>query len=91
MMDTEHKHDHGHYHGPAWKRLHRDWRAWIVVLLMLAAMAAYVVSDNEVLRPGGRVRPAPPVPGVDGDAQPGGAEPAGAGRNPPPRNPAVLD
>ena len=89
IMGTEHKRDHGHYHGPAWKRLHRDWRVWIVVLLMLAAMAAYLVSYSEVLRPGGGGQPAPPVPRVDGDAQSGGAGPAG--RNSPPMNPTVLD
>jgi hypothetical protein len=50
---NEHKHPHDHHPGPLWKRLHRDWRAWAVVLLMLAAMAAYVLSDNEALRPGG--------------------------------------
>ena len=88
-MGTEHKHDHGHYHGPAWKRLHRDWRAWTVVLVMLAAMAAYVVSDDEALRPGGGAQPAPPAPRVDGDAQSGGTGPAG--RNPSPMNPTVLD
>ncbi len=55
-MGSKHKHDHGRYHGPAWKRLHRDWRAWAVVLLMLAAMAAYVLSDDEALRPDGGVQ-----------------------------------
>ncbi len=55
-----HPHNHPHHHGPWWKRLHRDWRAWAVVLLMLAAMAAYVLSSNEALRPGGgRQQPMP--------------------------------
>ena len=65
-MNKEHSHPHGHEHphGPAWKRLHRDWRAWVVVFLMLAAMAAYVLSDNEALRPGGGVgQPVPAAPG----------------------------
>jgi hypothetical protein len=48
-----HGHPHSHQHGPAWKRLHRDWRAWAVVILMLAAMLMYVLSDNESLQPGG--------------------------------------
>jgi len=28
-------------------RLHKDWRAWLVVLLMLAAMAVYLLSMDE--------------------------------------------
>ena len=57
-MNKEHNHQHGHdhhdhQHGPAWKRLHRDWRVWAAVGLMLAAMLAYVVSQDESLRPGG--------------------------------------
>ena len=62
-MGSEHKHDHGHHHSPAWKRLHRDWRAWAVVLLMLAAMAAYVVSDDEALC---RWRVQQPMPAATG-------------------------
>ena len=57
-MNKEHNHkhghdDHAHHHGPAWKRLHRDWRVWVAVGLMLAAMLAYVASMDESLRPGG--------------------------------------
>ena len=65
-MNKEHSHPHvhDHHHGPLWKRLHRDWRAWVVVLIMLAAMAAYVLSDNEALRPGGGARQ--PVPAATG-------------------------
>ena len=53
-------HDHkGHQHPPR-KGLHKDWRAWVVVILMLAAMAAYILSDNERFAPGGGVGPAMP-------------------------------
>jgi len=31
---------------PYWKRAHRDWRFWIALVLMLLAMAVYVLSDN---------------------------------------------
>ena len=48
-----HGHDHDHHHGPKRRALHKDWRAWLVVGLMLAAMAAYVLSDDEALQPGG--------------------------------------
>jgi hypothetical protein len=66
------KHDHRssdnhkqpHHHGPLWKRLHRDWRAWVAVLLMLAAMFAYVMSDDEALQPGGKIQQ--PMPAAAG-------------------------
>jgi hypothetical protein len=50
--------------GPVWKRLHRHWWTWIAVLLMLAAMVVYVLSDNEMLRPRGKVQQ--PIPAADG-------------------------
>ncbi len=33
-------------------QFHKDWRTWAVVGLMLAAMFAYVMSDDEALVPG---------------------------------------
>ncbi len=59
-MSHEHNHDHhghdhhGHDHHQHRKPpgLHKDWRAWLVVGLMLAAMLAYVLSDDERLQPG---------------------------------------
>jgi hypothetical protein len=52
---TKHKHEESHAHSHAAKhgsnwRPHRDWRVWGVVL-MLIAMAAYVLSQNEALNP----------------------------------------
>jgi len=44
--------DHAHPRHHFWKHAHRDWRVWTVVLLMLALMLVYVVSDNLSLRPG---------------------------------------
>ena len=32
-------------------RLHKDWRAWLVVVLMLAAMVVYVMTMDESLQP----------------------------------------
>lgn len=59
---TQHKHpvgDHGH-HNPGHERrgglhsrgLHKDWRAWMVVLIMIAAMVVYVLSMDESEGPG---------------------------------------
>ena len=33
--------------------IHKDWRAWTAVGLMLGAMIAYVLSDDESIQPGG--------------------------------------
>ncbi len=32
--------------------MHKDWRTWVVVGLMLAAMAAYLLSLDESIMPG---------------------------------------
>jgi hypothetical protein len=58
---SEHEHHHEHRHGPLWRRLHRDWRVWLAVVLMLAAMFAYVMSNDESLQPGGQVRQSMPA------------------------------
>jgi hypothetical protein len=50
------KHEH---RSPGW-RPHRDWRVWAVVL-MLVAMAVYVLSLDDSIWPGG-VGPAVPAP-----------------------------
>ncbi len=60
---SKHEHDKHHAdhgrgahagpeHRSADAALHKDWRAWAVVLLMLAAMAVYVLSEDESLAPG---------------------------------------
>ena len=33
-------------HRPYWKRAHHDWRFWVALLFMLAAITIYVLSDN---------------------------------------------
>ena len=45
--DEEPNRDNVH-HGPRpyWKRAHRDWRFWVAVVLMFAAMIIYVMSDD---------------------------------------------
>jgi hypothetical protein len=53
MTHSEHDHHghHNHQHPPK-RKLHQDWRAWLVVGLMLAAMAMYVFSLDESIVPG---------------------------------------
>jgi len=65
-MAMEDQHDHGHHHGPPRRKLHHDWRLWLVVGLMLAAMLMYVLSDNERFgfrRGAGKM--SPPVPAMN--------------------------
>jgi hypothetical protein len=33
-------------HRPYWRRAHRDWRLWGIVILMLAAMAVYLMTGD---------------------------------------------
>jgi hypothetical protein len=39
-----------HHHRPYWRRAHRDWKFWIVILFMIALMIFYTMSDNFALR-----------------------------------------
>ena len=43
--------DHEHHRHHRWKP-HRDWRVWTVVLLMVACILVYVMSDSLSLTPG---------------------------------------
>lgn len=52
-----HGHDH-HEHGsahPKKRPIHHDWRFWTAIVLMLAAMGAYVGTMDEAMPPGGKV------------------------------------
>lgn len=42
---------------PYWQRAHRDWRFLMVVFLMLAAMATYVMTGNLSWRNNGETLP----------------------------------
>jgi hypothetical protein len=70
MNDSTHQgHGSGHnsFHEsqrPYWKRAHHDWRFWVAVSLMLAAMIIYVMSDDFVWLP--RSQPQQPLSGAVG-------------------------
>jgi hypothetical protein len=51
-MNHPHHHDHsGHHHQDKPPRqFHKDWRVWVVVVVILAAMAIYVLTNGEVIR-----------------------------------------
>jgi hypothetical protein len=69
MNEINHNHHHHpeadsdnvqHDRRPYWKHVHHDWRFWVAVLLMLAAMVIYVMSDDLRWRPGRQ--PQQPMP-----------------------------
>jgi hypothetical protein len=59
---SENKRSHRHHgeqghnsdhqgHRPYWTRAHHDWKFWVSLFLMLAAMVIYVMSDDLTVRP----------------------------------------
>ena len=45
------KHSHHSEKKPPWKGLHKDWRAWLALGLMLAAMGIYVLTLDDSVQP----------------------------------------
>ncbi|HET6326933.1 MAG TPA: hypothetical protein VFG04_19800 [Planctomycetaceae bacterium] len=45
-----HHTDHQHENKPG-KQYHKDWRVWVALVVILAAMATYVITNGEVIRP----------------------------------------
>jgi len=62
--DNEHK-----MQRPYWKRAHHDWRFWIALLLMIAAMVVYVVSEDFAWLPRGRLQQPHRTPAENSEAQ----------------------
>lgn len=62
-MTQHHDHSghHHHEHKASSPGLHKDWRTWVVVVLMLVGMVVYVTSMDEEDQPGGAVEPAVPA------------------------------
>jgi hypothetical protein len=66
-----HRHHGEHDHNsdyqaqrPYWTRAHHDWKFWIALFLMLAAMVIYVMSEDLAFRP--HHRPQQPLSGAVG-------------------------
>jgi hypothetical protein len=55
-----HGHEHDQHHRPR-KGLHKDWRTWLVVGLMLGAMLIYIFTMDERFQPGSTT-PGPGMP-----------------------------
>jgi hypothetical protein len=73
MSPSEHKHPNHdavdgehirHDSAPYWKRAHTDWRFWVGLVLMFAAITIYFMSDDLSLFHRGRQLPAPPPSAV---------------------------
>jgi hypothetical protein len=54
---------------PYWKRAHKDWRFWIALLLMIAAMIIYVVSEDFAWLPRNRLQQPRQTPAENSGAQ----------------------
>ena len=50
-----------HSERPYWKRAHRDWRIWVLVLLMLVCMGIYLMTGDLRWGFGGSPRPMTPI------------------------------
>ena len=46
-----HRKSDGHNHIPYWKRAHRDWRFWVAVFFIAAALFIYITSVDLSLVP----------------------------------------
>ncbi len=55
MTQHNHKHpgshDHAHDDREVSRKFHKDWRVWLVVGMMLAAMCIYVLTLDESVVP----------------------------------------
>jgi hypothetical protein len=52
--EQSHGKDHHHEHQAPRKGIHRDWRFWAAIV-MLVAMGIYVATMDEAIGPGGEV------------------------------------
>jgi hypothetical protein len=53
-------------HRPYWKRAHHDWKFWVALSLMLAAMFIYLMTDDLSFVP--RIRSRPTQTGATGNS-----------------------
>jgi len=58
MNETKHN-------GPYWMRAHRDWRVWVGVVLMIAAMIIYLTTGD--LAWGPHLKPRQPIASATGE------------------------
>jgi hypothetical protein len=39
------------HHGPYYKRMHKDWRIWVGVVIILVAISIYIVTVDFSIQP----------------------------------------
>lgn len=61
---NQHHHNQHHHDRPR-KALHKDWRLWVIGI-MLVAMLIYVFTFDEQLTPAGAIDPAQKAPAAAG-------------------------
>jgi hypothetical protein len=67
IEEKQSSHQHGtpardsvhHAPDPYWKRAHHDWRVWVGLLFMFAAITIYVLSNNLSFFPHAQLRDQP--------------------------------
>lgn len=64
-MSNRHEHPHGR-HG---RKLHKDWRLWVAVVLMLLCMLIYILTLDESVGPNTQPLGNPPPPTNTAPAQ----------------------
>jgi hypothetical protein len=63
MNHPQHDHSGHHQENKARRQFHKDWRVWLAVIVMLAALATYILTNDETLAPApAPQQPAPAVP-----------------------------
>jgi hypothetical protein len=55
-----------HESAPTRRGLHKDWRTWVAVAVLLLAAVAYVLNLDRVIVPSGSGAPVPAVSGATG-------------------------
>jgi len=58
-METLHKPEHNlhseknfnKHHGPYYKNMHKDWRVWVGVVLIMVALTIYIMSVDFTIQP----------------------------------------
>ncbi len=60
---SQHAHHHEHHpeKKPVWMGLHKDWRAWLALGLMLAAISIYVLTLDDSVQPDSAAGNPPPA------------------------------
>jgi hypothetical protein len=74
---TTHDHKHAHHRAPEkhpapkynLSGLHRDWRTWLIIGLMIAAIGTYVLTLDESVQPSGPAQGGPPAAAAPANPQ----------------------